>query len=87
MHVPYVLTNLGKLKLLATYTVAYICSLINKVTSQATRFVVSVPTEEFHFSSTPQLYKYRNENPASRLNTKYFHIYIYPYIYFHIKAT
>ena len=80
MHIPYVLTNLGKLKLLAAYTVAYIRSLINNVTSQATRFVVSVPAQEFHFSSTPQLYKYRNENLGSRLNTKYFHIYIPIYI-------
>ena len=57
------------------------------VTSRTTRFAISVPAQEFHFSPTPQLYKYRNENMVSRLNTKYFHIYIPIYIYFHIKAT
>ena len=54
MHVPYVLTNLGKIYL-TTYTVAYIRSLIYSVTSRATRFIVSVPAQEFHFSPTPQL--------------------------------
>ena len=51
-------------------------------------FVVSVPAEGFHFSPTPQLYICRNENLVSKLQAKYFHIYIYPtYIYFRTKAT
>ena len=50
------------------------------VTSRATHFAVSVPAQEFHFSPAPQLYKYRNENLVSRLNTKYFHIYTHIYI-------
>ena len=69
------------------YTVAYKHSLIYNITSRATHFLVSVPTQEFHFSPSPQLYKYKNENLVSRLNTKYFHIYTHIYIYFHIKAT
>ena len=79
MHVPYVLTNLGKLKLLTVYTVAYICFLIYNIASQATCFVVSVPTQEFHFSPTPQLYM-QNVNLGSTLQSKYFHIYIPIYI-------
>ena len=68
------------------YTVVYIRSLIYSVTSQATRLAISVPTQEFHFSPTPQVYM-QNVNLGSRLQSKYFHIYIYPYIYFYIKAT
>ena len=60
--------------------VAYICSLIYNVTSQATCFDVSVPAQEFHFSPSPQLYM-QNVNLGSRLQAKYLHIYIYPYIY------
>ena len=62
--------------------VAYKHSLIYNVTSRATRFAVSVPAQEFHFSPTPQLYM-QNVNLGSRLQAKYFHIYIYiyPYIY------
>ena len=63
------------------YTVAYKRSLIYNVTNWAIRFAITVPAQEFHFSPTPQLYKYRNENLVSRLNTKYFHIYIYIHIY------
>ena len=37
---------LGKIKILATYTVAYICSLIY-VSSRATCCIVSVPTDKF----------------------------------------
>ena len=81
MHVPYILKNLGKLKLLTAYTVAYKRSLIYNVTSRATHFAVSVPTQEFYFSPAPQLYRYKNEHLVSRLNTKYFHIYIPIYIY------
>ena len=55
MHIPYVLINLGKI-FLTTYTVAYIRSLIYSVASRATRFAVSVPAQEFHFSPTSQLY-------------------------------
>ena len=81
MHVPYVLTNLGKIYL-TTYMVAYICSLIYSVASRATCFVVSVPAQEFHFSPTPQLYM-QNVNLGSMLQSKYFHIctpiYILPY--------
>ena len=79
MYVPYVLTKLGKLKLLTAYTVAYKRSLIYNVTSRATCFVVSVPAQEFHFSPTPQLYM-RNVNLGSKLQSKYFHIYIPIYI-------
>ena len=50
------------------------------IASQATRFAVSVPAQEFHFSPTPQLYM-QNINLGSRLQSNYFHIYIYPYIY------
>ena len=56
MHVPYVLTNLKTLKLLVTYMVAYIRSLIYNVASRATHFAISVPAQEFHFSPTPQVY-------------------------------
>ena len=35
---------------LMTYTVAYIRSLIYNEASQATRFAVSAPAQEFHFS-------------------------------------
>ena len=35
---------------------AYILSLIYNITSRATHFAVSVPSQEFHFSPTPQLY-------------------------------
>ena len=45
MLVPYILTNLGKIKSLMIYAVAYICSLNIIVTKRATRFVVSVPVE------------------------------------------
>ena len=63
----------------------YMRSLIYNVASRAARFPVSVPAQEFHFNPTPQLYK-QNGNLGSRLqlNTS---IYVYPYIYFHIKAT
>ena len=83
MHVPYVLTNLGKLKLLTAYTVAYIHSLIYNIASRATHFVVSVPAQEFHFSPTTQLYM-QNVNLGSRLQAKYYHIHIPVYIYFRI---
>ena len=78
MHVPYVLTNLGKI-FLTTYTVAYIRSVIYSVASRATHFAVSVPAQEFYFSPTPQLYM-QNVNLGSRLQAKYFHIYIPIYI-------
>ena len=55
MHVQYVLTNLGKIKSLTIYAVAYIRSLIYSVASQATCFAVSVPAQEFHFSPSQQL--------------------------------
>ena len=45
MHIPYVLTNLGEIKALTIYAVAYIRSLNIIVTKRATRFVVSVPAE------------------------------------------
>ena len=77
--------KLRKIKLLMTYTVAYMHSLIYNLTSRATHFTVSVPAQEFHFSLTPQLYM-QNVNLGSRLQSKYFHIYIPIYIYFHIKA-
>ena len=67
-----------KIKTYTAYTVAYIHSLIYNVTSRATCFVVSVPAQEFHFSPTPQLYM-RNVNLGSKLQSKYFHIYILPY--------
>ena len=51
---------------LTTYMVAYIRSLIYNVASGATRFTVSVPAQEFHFSPTPQLYM-QNVNLGSRL--------------------
>ena len=68
-----------------TYTVAYIRSLNIIVTKRATRFVVSVPTNIF-ISAQPNNYIYKNVNLGSRLqlNTS---IYVYPYIYFCIKAT
>ena len=67
-----------------TYVVAYIRSLNIIITKRATRFVVSVPVEKF-ISAQPNSYKYRNVNLGSRLqlNTS---MYVYPYIYFHIKA-
>ena len=68
------------LKLLTAYMVAYKHSLIDNVTSWATCFVVSVPAQEFHFSPTPKLYM-QNVNLGSRLQAKYFHIYIPIYIY------
>ena len=81
MHVPYVLTNLGIIKTSNGIHGGIHMFLIYNVTSWATHFAVSVPAQEFHFSPAPQLYKYRNENLVSRLNTKYFHIYIPIYIY------
>ena len=87
MHTRFVRPHkLRKIELLTTYMVAYIRSLIYSVTSRATRFAVSVPAQEFHFSPTPQLYM-ENINLGSRLQSKYFHIYIPIYIYFRIKAT
>ena len=76
--------KLRRIKTSTTYAVAYIRSLIYNVTSQATCFAVSVPAQEFNFSPTPQLYM-QNVNLSSRLqlNTS---IYVYPYIYFYIKA-
>ena len=68
------------------YMVAYMRSLIYNVASRATRFADSVPAQEFHFSPTPQFYM-QNVNLGSRLQAKYFHIYIPMYIYFRIKAT
>ena len=59
---------------------AYIRSLIYSITSRATCFTISVPAQEFHFSPTPQVYM-QNVNLGSRLQAKYFHIYIYPHIY------
>ena len=56
------------------------CSLIYNVASQATHFTVSVPAQDFHFSPTPQFYM-QNVNLGSRLQAKYFHIYIYTHIY------
>ena len=53
--------------------------LIYNVTSWATHFAVSVPAQEFHFSPTPQLYM-QNVNLGSRLQAKYFHIYIHIYM-------
>ena len=75
MHVRFVRPHkLRKIKLLMTYTVAYIRSLIYSVTSRATRFDVSIPAQEFHFSPTPQLYM-QNVNLGTKLQSKYFHIY------------
>ena len=57
MHVRFVRPHkLTKIKLLTTYMVAYMRPLIYNVASRATRFVVSEPAQEFHFSPTPQLY-------------------------------
>ena len=57
MHVRFVRPHkLRKIKLLMTYMVAYMSSLIYNVASQATRFAISVPAKEFHFSPTPQVY-------------------------------
>ena len=67
MHAHFVRPyQLRKIKTSTTYRVAYIRSLIYNVTSQATRFTVSVPTQEFHFNPTPQLYM-QNVNLGSRL--------------------
>ena len=54
------------------------CSLIYNIASWATRFTVSVPTQEFHFSPTPYAY-IQNVNLGSRLQAKYFHIYTHIY--------
>ena len=67
MHIPYVLTNLGKMETSSEihggiHTFSHNIS----VTSQATRFAASVPAQEFHFSPTPQLYM-QNVNLVSRL--------------------
>ena len=79
MHVRFVRPHkLRKIKLLMTYTVAYMCSLIYNVASRATHFAVSVPAQEFHFSPTLQLYM-QNVNLGSRLQAKYFHIYTHIY--------
>ena len=78
--------KLRKFKTSTAYRVAYIRSLIYNITSQATRFTVSVPTQEFHFNPIPQLYM-QNVNLGSRLQSKYFHIYTHIYIYFRIKDT
>ena len=48
--------KLRKIKLLTTYMVAYMRSLIYNVASRATRFAISVPAQEFHFNPTPQVY-------------------------------
>ena len=57
MHVRSVRPHkLRKIKLLTTYTVTYMRSLIYNVASRATRFAVSIPAQEFHFSPTPQVY-------------------------------
>ena len=55
-------------------------SLIYNIASRATRFAVSVPAQEFHFSPTPQVYMQKIKFWALgyKLNTS---IYIYPYIY------
>ena len=87
MHVRFVRPHkLRKIKLLMTYTVAYMRSLIYNVASWSTRFAISVPAQEFHFSPTPQVYMQKIKIWAlgCNLNTS---IYIYTYIYFRIKAT
>ena len=71
--------KLRKIKTSMAYVVAYIHSLIYSITSRATRFAISVPTQEFYFSPTPQVYM-QNVNLGSRLQSKYFHIYIPIYI-------
>ena len=86
MHVPYVLTNLGKIKTPNGIHGGIHTFFLYNVTSQATRFTVSVPAQEFYFCPTPQLYM-QNVNLGSRLQAKYFHIYIPIYTYFRIKAT
>ena len=89
MHVPYVLTNLGKIKTSnGIYGGIHMFSINISVTSQATTFAISVPIEEFSFQPNPQLYICGNKNLVSKLQAKYFHIYIPTiYIYFCIKAT
>ena len=66
MHVPYVLTNLGKIISKDKHGGIHMFSHIYSVASQATHFAVSVPTQEFHFSPTPQLYM-QNVNLGSEL--------------------
>ena len=57
MHVRFVRPHKHrKIKLITTYTVAYMRSLIYNVASWATCFAVSVPAQEFHFSPTQQLH-------------------------------
>ena len=58
--------KLRKIELLTTYMVAYIRSLTYNITSRATHFAISVPTQELHFSRTPQLYM-QNVNLGSKL--------------------
>ena len=74
MYVPYVLTKLGKLKLLTAYTVAYMRFLIYNVASRATRFAVVYLHKNF-ISAQPHNYICKNESLASRFQAKYFHIY------------
>ena len=56
MHVPYILTNLGKIETSSDinggiHTFSHNIS----VTSQATCFAVSVPVEEFSFQPNPTI--------------------------------
>ena len=81
MHVPYVLTNLGKIKTYngihgGIHTFSHDIS----VTSWTTSFNVSVPAQEFYFSPTPHLYMQKGKHQISKLQAKYFHIYIPIYI-------
>ena len=79
MHVRFVRPHkLSKIKLLTTYMVAYMRSLIYNIAGRATHFTVSVTTQEFHFSPTPQVYA-ENKNLGFRLQAKYFHIYTHIY--------
>ena len=59
MHIPYVLTNLGKIK-------------TSSVTSWATHFAVN----KNFILAQPHIYICKNENMVSKLQAKYFHIYI-----------
>ena len=63
MHIPYVLTNLGKIETTSDihggiHTFSHNMS----AATQAICFAVSVPAQEFHFSPTPHLYMQKEKS-------------------------
>jgi hypothetical protein len=74
MHVPYVLTNLKKFKVLETYTEAYICFL-NYTQLVRLHVPLLVYLQKIHCSLTKQDI-YKNENLVSWWHNEYTGIYL-----------